>query len=175
MNQTLPTRSEVDKRFTWDSESVFPDEAGWEAAVETITARLPDLAEFKGHLGDSPELLADWFDASERVHRLMGKVLVYSTMSYSVDTGNQAALERADRARSVAAQLGAATSFALPEMIALGIPKLREWVATSPRLAHLGHYFDRVEKLQNHVRSADVEEVLTQASDPLATALSVHG
>src|SRR6202165_3433326 len=101
--------------------------------------------------------------------------MVYSTMSYSVDPGNQGALARADRARSTAALLGAAIAFALPEMIAIGIPRLREWVSTSPRLAHLGHYFDRVEKLQQHVRSAEVEEVLTQASDPLATALSVHG
>jgi oligoendopeptidase F len=175
VNRTLPARSEVDRRFTWDAESVFADEAAWEQAVETIKARLPDLAEFKGHLGDSPDALADWFDASERVHRLMGKVMVFSTMSYSVDTGNQAALARADRARSAAAQLGAAVAFALPEMIAIGIPKLRGWVATSTRLAHLGHYFDRIEKLQQHIRSAEVEEVLTQASDPLATALSVHG
>jgi oligoendopeptidase F len=164
----------VDKKFTWHGESVFPDEAGWEQAVDTITARLPDLAEFKGHLGDSPDALADWFDASERLHRLMGKVMVYSTMSYSVDTGNQAAFARTDRARSVAAQLGAATSFALPEVIAIGFPKLHEWVASSPRLAHLGHYFDRIEKLQKRIRSAEVEEALTQASDPLATALSVH-
>ena len=175
MTTPLPARSEVEKRFTWNSESVFVDEAAWEQAVETIISRLPDLAEFKGHLGDSPDALADWFDASERLHRLMGKVMVYSTMSYSVDTGNQTALARTDRTRSVAAQLGAATSFALPEMIAIGIPKLRGWVTSSPRLAHLGHYFDRVEKLQSRIRSAEVEEVLTQASDPLATALSVHG
>jgi oligoendopeptidase F len=170
----LPARSQVDKRFTWDSESVFPDEAGWEQAVETLTARLPDLAEFKGHLGDSPDALADWFDANESAHRLMGKLMVYSTMSYSVDTGDQDALARADRARSLAAQLGAATSFALPEMIAIGIPKLRKWLASSPRLSHLGHYFDRIEKLQKRIRSAEVEELLTQVSDPLATALSVH-
>jgi oligoendopeptidase F len=175
VNRTLPARSEVDRQFTWDAESVFADEAAWEQAVETIKARLPDLAEFKGHLGDSPDALADWFDTTERVHRLMGKVMVYSTMSYSVDTGNQAALGRADRARSVAAQLGAAVAFALPEMIAIGIPKLREWVAASPRLGHLGHHFDRIEKLQQHIRSAEVEEILTQASDPLASALSVHG
>ncbi|GAC1674492.1 MAG: oligoendopeptidase F [Candidatus Dormibacteraceae bacterium] len=175
MSTTLPARSAVDKRFTWHGESVFPDEAGFEQAIETIIERLPDLAEFKGHLGESPDTLADWFDASERLHRLMGKVNVYSAMSYSVDTGNQTAFARTDRARSVAAQLGAATSFALPEMIATGIPKLREWVSTSPRLAHLGHYFDRIEKLQKRIRSAEVEEILTQASDPLATALSVHG
>ena len=175
MIKPLPARSQVDKRFTWDSESVFPDEAGWEQAVETLTARLPDLAEFKGHLGDSPDALADWFDANESAHRLMGKLMVYTTMSYSVDTGDQDALARADRARSLAAQLGAATSFALPEMIAIGIPKLRKWLASSPRLSHLGHYFDRIEKLQKRIRSAEVEELLTQVSDPLATALSVHG
>ncbi len=174
MTSSLPARSEVDKQFTWHSESVFADEAAWDQAVETILARLPDLAEFRGHLGDSPDALADWFDASERIHRLMGKVMVYSTMSYSVDTGDQAAFARSDRTRSVAAQLGAATSFALPEMIAIGIPKLREWVAASPRLAHLGHYFDRLDRLRTRIRSAEVEEVLTQASDPLASALTVH-
>jgi oligoendopeptidase F len=170
----LPTRSEVDKRFTWHSESVFSDTAGWEQAVQTILARLPDLAEFKGHLGDSPDALADWFDANERVHRLMAKVIVYSTMEYSCDVGDQEAAARADRARSTAAQLGAAASFAIPEMLQIGIPKLREWVATSPRLSYLGHYFDRLEKLQKRVRSAEVEELLTQVSDPLASALSVH-
>ena len=174
MTPSLPARSEVDKRFTWDGESVFADEAAWDQAVETILARLPDLAEFRGHLGDSPDALADWFDATERIHRLMGKVMVHSTMSYSVDTGNEAALGRADRTRSVAAQVGAATSFALPEMISIGFPKLREWVASAPRLAHLGHYFDRVERLRPRIRSAEVEEILTQASDPLASALSVH-
>ncbi|HYM97092.1 MAG TPA: oligoendopeptidase F [Candidatus Sulfotelmatobacter sp.] len=174
MTRSLPAREEVDRRFTWDAESVFPTEADWEAAVETILARLPDLTEFKGHLGDSPDALADWFDASERVQRLMGKVMVYTSMSYSVDVGNQDAAARADRARSVTAQLGAATAFALPEMLEVGLAKLRGWVAESPRLAHLGHYFDRVEKLQRRIRSAEVEELLTQVSDPLATALSVH-
>jgi oligoendopeptidase F len=171
----LPARSEVDRRFTWNAESVFADDAEWEQAVETILSKLPDLAEFKGHLGDSPDALADWFDASERVHRLMGKVMVYSTMAYSVDVGEQSAAARTDRARSVAAQLGAATSFALPEMITIGIPKLREWVDVSPRLSHVGHYFDRLDKLQGRIRSAEVEELLTQVSDPLATALAVHG
>jgi oligoendopeptidase F len=174
VNRSLPLRSEVEKRFKWNAESVFEDESGWEQTVDTILSQLPDLQEFKGHLGEGPDLLADWFDASERVHRLMAKVMVYSTMAYSCDVGDQDAAARADRARSVAAQLGAAASFAVPEMLALGIPRLRQWVASSPRLSHLGHYFDRLEKLQKRIRSAEVEELLTQVSDPLASALSVH-
>ena len=174
MSKALPNRAEVDAKFTWNSESVFPDEAGWEAAVDTILAKLPDLAEFEGHLGESPDMLADWFDAADSAQRLMGKVFVYATMSYSVDASDQAAAARADRARTTSARLGAAMSFAIPEMISIGFPTLREWVASSPRLSHLGHFVDRLEKLQSHVRSPEVEELLSQASDPLATALSVH-
>ena len=164
----------MDKRFTWNSESVFPEEAGWEEAVQAILSRIPDLEEFKGHLGDSPDSLADWFEVSERARRLMAKVIVYSTMAYSVDVGDQAAAARVDRSRSVAAQLGAAAAFAVPEMLSIGLPKLRDWVKSSPRLSHLGHYLDRLEKLQKRIRSAEVEELLTQVTDPLATALSVH-
>ena len=174
MARTLPTRAEVDARFTWDAASVFSDEAAWDSALETVLVRLPDLAEFKGHLGDSPDTLADWFDATESLQRLFGKLTVYSTMSYSVDVTNQAAVARTDRTRTVGAQLWAAMSFALPEMYAIGLPKLREWVATSNRLAHLGHYFDRLEKLESHVRSPEVEEVLIRVSDPLASAVSAH-
>ena len=174
MANSLPARADVDKRFTWDAESVFPEESDWEQAVETILSSLPDLAEFEGHLEEGPDTLADWFDASERAHRLMAKVVVYTSMSYSVDVGDQEAAARSDRARSVAAQLGAAAAFAVPEMLAIGLPKLRQWVSKSARLSHLGHYFDRLEKLQKRIRSAEVEELLTQVSDPLATALSVH-
>jgi oligoendopeptidase F len=174
MTRSLPSRNEVDRRFTWNSESVFPDGSAWEAAVGTIHSRLPDLGEFRGHLADSPDTLADWFETAEKLQRLMAKVNVYTSMEYSCDSGDQGAAARADRARSTAAQLGAAMSFALPEMIAMGFPKLREWVATSPRLAHLGHHFERLEKLQLHVRAPEVEEVLFQATDPLSTALSVH-
>jgi len=174
VSKTLPNRAEVDARFTWNSESVFADGGGWEAAVSSILAKLPDLAEFEGHLGESPDMLADWFDAADSAQLVMGKVIVYATMSYSVDATDQSAAARADRARSTYAQLGAAMSFAVPEMIAIGFPKLREWVATSPRLKHLGHFLDRLEKLRNHVRSPEVEQLLSQASDPLATALSVH-
>jgi len=172
--RTLPTRAEVDARFTWDAASVFPDDAAWDSALESVLTRLPDLAEFKGHLGDSPDALADWFDATESLQRLFGKLTVYSTMSYSVDVTNQTAVARTDRTRTVGAQLWAAMSFALPEMYAIGLPKLRGWTATSPRLAHLGHYFDRLERLESHVRSPEVEEVLIRVSDPLASAVSAH-
>ncbi|HET7467203.1 MAG TPA: oligoendopeptidase F [Candidatus Dormibacteraeota bacterium] len=175
MSRSLPARAEVDRRYTWKSEAIFADAAAWESAVAGILSSLPDLTEFKGHLGDSPDMLADWFEAAEKVQRVMDKVRVYTAMEYSCDSGDQAAASRADRARSVSAQLHAAMSFAVPEMIGIGFPRLREWVASTPRLSHLGHHFERLEKLSSHVRPAEVEEVLAAVADPLNSALAVHG
>ena len=172
---TLPARSEMDRRFTWKSEAIFADADAWEAAVAGILAALPDLYEFKGHLADSPEMLADWFEASEKVQRVMEKVRVYTNMEYSCDVGDEGAAARADRTRSVSAQLHAAMSFAAPELIAMGFPKLHDWVASTPRLSHFDHHFERLGKLSSHVRQAEVEEVLAQVADPLNSALAVHG
>src|SRR5258708_16585352 len=108
----LPTRAEVDARFTWDAASVFADEVAWDSALETVLTRLPDLAEFKGHLGDSPDTLADWFDTTERLQRLFGKLTVSSTMSYSVAVPNQVAVARTVRTRTPARQLAEAMPLA---------------------------------------------------------------
>ncbi|TMD17924.1 MAG: oligoendopeptidase F family protein [Chloroflexi bacterium] len=175
VSTALPARSEVDRRFTWKSEAIFADADAWEAAVAGILAALPDLVEFKGHLADSPDMLADWFEASEKVQRVMDKVRVYTNMEYSCDAGDQGAAARADRARSVSAELQAAMSFAVPELIAIGFPTLHAWVASTPRLSHFGHHFERLEKLSSHVRPAEVEEVLAHVADPLSSALAVHG
>jgi oligoendopeptidase F len=82
VSRSLPSRLQVDRRFTWNSESVFPNSGAWDAAVAAILSGLPDLSEFKGHLSDSPDTLADWYEAAEKLQRLMGKVQVYTTMEY---------------------------------------------------------------------------------------------
>src|SRR5580765_1410516 len=111
MTRALPTRAEVDRRFTWNSASVFPDTAAFDAAADTIIARLPDLGDFKGHLSTSSDTLADWLDTAEKLQRLMAKVTVYTSMEYSCDAGDQDAVARADRARSTSGRLSAAMSF----------------------------------------------------------------
>jgi oligoendopeptidase F len=65
-------------------------------------------------------------------------------------------------------RFGAATAFALPETIALGEATVMSWVAQEPRLAIYKHYFGNLFRQQAHVRSAEVEEVLALAGEPLA-------
>jgi len=96
-------------------------------------------------------------------------------MGHNVDTGDQDAAARNDHARGLYARALGAVAFAEPEMMELGFETLRQWMHEEPRLTIYEHYFDQLERRHEHVRSAEVEELLSQLTDPFHTATATHG
>lgn len=175
MTQSLPKRSEVPQEFTWDVTSVYRSDQEWEAAIQQLEAQLAGLPRFQGHLADGPATLADWLQQSADLYSLWGKIYVYAGLFYDVETTNPAAVAKSDRAQGLYARAAATTAFAEPEMLAIGFETLGQWAQTEPRLAIYAHYFDELRRRQAHVRSAEVEELLGQASEPLTAAARIHG
>ena len=156
MSQTVPFRREIAREDTWDTESIFPNDSTWEAELTSIGEQLASLARFRGHLGDSATVLADWCSASETIEGRLGKVVLYANMKYTVDTGDQAAAGLNDRARGLAARAAATVAFAEPELLAIGFDRLRAWMQSEPRLAIYNHYVDRLETRAAHGAPAGV-------------------
>jgi oligoendopeptidase F len=175
MAQRVPERSEIPIAYTWDAGSVFASDADWEAAVAEVSSRIEAVAAFRGRLAEGPAILADYMALAEELLRTAGKVGVYARMFYAVSTGDQAAQARVDRASMLAARLGAALAFGEPELLALGAERLRAWTQEEPRLAHYAHSFERLASRAVHVRSAEVEELLRQVTEPFSAAASIHG
>ena len=173
--KTLPLRKEISVEQTWDAHSVFPSDTAWEKEIQLVQEQLPKLSSFRGRLSASSNMLADYFDAAEKIQRSAGKILVYANMFHVVDTVDQAAVAKFDRARALNFQVAAVMAFAQPEMLAIGIEKLKRWCKEEPRLTIYEHYFDELGRRQGHVRSAEVEEILNQASEPFRTAAATHG
>ncbi|MGQ0551003.1 MAG: oligoendopeptidase F [Armatimonadota bacterium] len=171
----VPPRSAVAREHTWNAESVFPSHDAWEAAFQQVAGELPALRRFQGHLGDGPDTLAEWLAEVQRVLRTLGQVVVYAALGHSVDTTDQHAAARHDRARGLFARAMAAIAFADPEMIDVGFDTLRRWTREDPKMAVYAHYIDRLERRAPHVRSAEVEELLSQVADPFRTASATHG
>jgi len=154
---------------------VFPTVGAWEAAFEQIGTFLPELQRFSGHLGDSPGVLSDWFEAAQTLFRTLRQVVVYAQMGHTADTTDQDAAARVDRARGLMANASSAAAFGDPEIVAIGFEKLRRWLRDEPRLGVYAHYLDRLERRQAHVRSPEVEALLGAVLDPFRTASATHG
>jgi oligoendopeptidase F len=172
---TVPKRSEVPVAYTWNAYSVFPSDEAWVSAMTSLERDLESAAAYKGRLAENPAILADALNAVEQAGRLAHKIYVYAMMFEAVDTADQDAAAKSGRARSLYGKTQATTSFVRPELIAIGFDTLNQWRTQEPRLAHLGQYFDQLEKQQTHVRSAEVEQVLGLAQDMIGTALSTGG
>lgn len=170
----LPRRDDVPTEDRWDVESVFADERAFDDAVARVEAALPTLAGYAGTLGSSAGALLTALTASDEMMILTWHIYLYASMQVSGDQTNGANTARLDRAMGIFARYGASVSYIEPELLALPSETLDRFTREEPKLAVYGHYFDKLGLRRAHVRSAEVEELLAQASDPLASAGQIH-
>lgn len=175
MSTTLPERKDVPVEHTWDTASVFPSDEAWEQALEEAMNRLPELSRYRGRLGEGPDVLVEFLELMDELYGMVGKVGTYAMLRFTVDTSDQQAAAIHDRSRGLFAQFGAAAAFAEPELLAIGPDRLMQWADEDPRLAVYRHSFDRLRKNADHVRSAEVEELLSLVQDSFQTSRSIHG
>lgn len=168
-------RAEIPIEYTWNTSSIFPSLADWQDAFMEVDAALPGLARFQGRLGEGPDVLLAWLRTYEELNNRLDRVLLYARLNFAVDTLDQQAKANNDQVTSLQARAAAASAFAEPEIIASGFDRLREWLRTDAALAEYKHYFERLEKRAAHVRSAEVEQLLSQVMDPFRTGSATHG
>ena len=166
--ESIPSRSAIDKKYTWNAESVFATPAAWDAEVKNILESLPGVKQFQGRLKEGPGTLLEAFKAIEGIFARVMRVYVYAGFAYSVDTTDQDAAAMSGKSQGVFGQVAAATSFLNPELIEIGEPTLRQWLAGEPGLALYQQYIDNLFRQQTHVRSAEVEEILGMLADPFS-------
>ena len=174
MSSKVRKRSEIPVADTWDVESIFPSVEAWEEAVARAPGQLERLAQFEGRLGEGAATLAEWMEALEEVFRELMRIRVYASLRYSVDMTDQQAAGRHDRAQGLLARAQATTAFAEPEILAVGEERLRQWVEEVERLAPYEHYFDKLLRRKEHVRTEEVEVLLKEVQDPFQTAATTH-
>jgi oligoendopeptidase F len=169
MTKTIRARAEIPAKYKWNAASVYPSDEAWEAEADSLLVRLDILKKMEGSVGQSPSALADALDASYALLETLGKLLTYSFNSQAVDNADANAARLYGKTQSILGQVLAGIGFIQPEILALDADVLAEWRSEEPRLKTYGHYFDDLLRQQAHVRSAEVEEVLGLAQEPLTS------
>lgn len=175
MAKNIPPRNEVPVGHTWDAASIYPSHDAAEAAFQQTDTSLSTLAErFEGKLGSSASVLADWFETSEQIANSLWKLYVYAGMFSETDTADSEAVAREARVRGLYARVMSTFAFAEPELLQIPAEILTKFRQSEPRLAHLGQYFDQLERRKPHIRSAEVEALLGMVQEPFGTAVNAH-
>ncbi|MEF2279519.1 oligoendopeptidase F [Deinococcus sp. YIM 134068] len=170
---TLPSRADVPREQTWDIEALFATPDTWEAEAQALPAAIDALASHAGRLGSGPEALTAYLREADDVELRLTRLLSYASMGASVDGRDAEAAARRDRANGVAARFASVTAFARPELLALDEATVREWL-TRPDLGDHRLRLERLWRTREHVRSAEVEELLGAVQAPFASTRGIH-
>ena len=168
MPTALP-RSKVKKNQTWNAESVFASPAAFDAEVDSLIQSLEGIKKYQDHLGDDIDTFIEAMDAIDILSQRAAKIQVYGSLSSAVDTSNQQGVSMISKAMSVLAHVSAATSFVDPELLTIGQAKFRQWLKDDLRMMIYEHYFNDLFRRQEHVRSAEVEQILGMLRDPFSS------
>lgn len=158
---------------TWDIEALFPTPQDWEAEAEALPGLIDALSRYAGQLGGGPDALAAYLREEGEVELRLTRFLSYASMGASVDGRDAVAAARRDRANGITARYASVTAFARPELLALDEATVREWL-TRPDLADYRIRFERLWRTREHVRSAEVEELLGAVQAPFASERGIH-
>ncbi|MDQ3228035.1 MAG: oligoendopeptidase F [Chloroflexota bacterium] len=163
-------RAEVPREETWALENVFPTDEAWEDALDACAERLHSLEPFRGHIADGAATLLAALRLADDLAEDAGKVVTFAQLRRAEDATNTRSGEMADRALGLAARTEAAASFLGPEIAALSDETIAAWLAQEPGLDPYQHALTRISRRRAHIRSAEVEEILAQASEVAAAS-----
>ena len=124
MAVSYPPRNKVEKRQTWNAESVFKNHKAWEEEVRNILAEIEPLKKFKGRLGENPAIVLEALSALEGLLVRAQRVYMYAGFASAVDTTDQAAAGMQSQAGSMFGQVASAAAFVRPELLSIGRVKL---------------------------------------------------
>lgn len=175
---TLPAsvtdRRDIPLKYTWNLADLFPNEAAWSAGRDDVRKRMAALPGYRGHLGDSPEALWKALDAIYATQLLLERVYVYASSLSDQDLREQRPRELKLAAEQLATDLGAATAYFEPEVIALGEQKVRAFLAQEKRLQPYAFYLNDILRRRQHTLSAPEEKIAAEAGNLAGAGQGVY-
>jgi oligoendopeptidase F len=156
-------RNEVAEKYRWNLTDLYPSETEWTAAKKSVADRIPKLAEFQGHLGESAAKLHAALVAVMDVDRDLSRVATYASQLSDEDARISKHLEMRQSAEQIAVQFHAAIAYVRPEILAIGADKVRSFIAGEPRLRPYQPYLEDILRRAPHTLSTAEEKVAAQA------------
>ena len=160
----LLSRKDMDPRFQWKLEDIYPTQAAWEATYEKAQGDIATLADLPGTLKISKERLKAGLDRIYAVSEPVNLLYTYAMLKKSGDNGDPEAQRLEGRAMTLYVSLSTALSFVDPEILSIPEETLAAWIA-DPLLAEYRHILEDTDRMRAHTLPYEQEKLLSQLSD----------
>lgn len=164
-DKALKTRDQIDSKYKWNIEAMFPDEAQIEADIEDVLAQTKEYEQLAGHLTESSASLLKALKSRDAIWQKLEKVFVYARMRRDEDNRRTQYQAMTDRCQTVIAQVSAAMSFFTPELLDAPEETLLSYIKQEPGLKEYEFLIRDILREKAHVLTKAEENILAQMSE----------
>ena len=174
-SETIRARDQIPQEDTWALEDLYPSDESWEQALSALTARQAEAAAFAGKLGESGETLCAFLHLVEDVDGQSELLANYAMRKADQDTRNATYQAMVGKLMGVLTAVGAAFSFATPEIMAIPEEALEGFYNAAPGLERYRRYLNNERRRKAHTLSAAEERLLAAAGEMANAPETVFG
>ena len=159
-------RNQVEKRYTWNTDDIFPSDEEWEKAFDEAEKSI-DFGSYAGKLGDKTQLLA-LLRANDEFSKKVERVFLYASMKHDEDTRVSKYTAYDSKCSALIAKYSAAMAFFEPEMAAQSEEYLNSLVADKD-FSDYDYMIKTLIKRKPHVIPEDQERLIAMSGEMLGT------
>lgn len=157
-------RTSIEDKFKWNIDTMYQSSELIKDDIDKVNSIIEELKSYKGKISSSKENLYKVLSNSEKASRILQNLYVYTHMKQHEDTRNNENQARATKAEMLSTELSMATSYIVPEIIAMDENKLKEYLEDE-KLSFYKKYVDEILRDKPHTLIEKEEEILAAVSD----------
>lgn len=161
----LPSRDEIDDRYKWKLEDLYPTDDVWEEEFAAVRRLVEQFPRFRGQVIASADQLLEAIQAYEEIHRRLEKLYVYARMRSDEDQSVAKYQAMADRAQGLHVQAESAMAFFVPEILNLDETRLEQFFQERPELRLYNFFLQEILRQKPYRRSPEEEEIIAMAGE----------
>ena len=166
----IPERNEIDNKYKWKLEDLYPDTKSWEESYESVSEKSNKYSSFSGKIAQDPETLIEFLKFNDEISMQAERLYVYANMKFHEDSRVSQSQELSNKAEMLMVKLMNDSSFATPEITSIGEEKLSSFITKKPELKEYEHYLLSLMRRQKHILSKAEEEILAKTGNFSNTA-----
>jgi len=163
----VPTRTDIPESDKWDLTQLFADVSKWQEDFARVQRMYPNIAQWKGRVGESAQTLAEVLEFEKSLDLRMERVYHYASLQLAEDSANNEYLARVGQVQNLLTKIGEAAAFVVPEIQAIDDEQFARFIA-DPALKDWRIKLQKIRRMKPHVLSAPEERILALGSVALS-------
>ena len=158
-------RADIDKRYTWDLESIFPTEDAFIEAFENAKSYPEAYRSYQGKISQSANDLLAFLRMDDEADIALGKLVNYVERKSDEDTRVSRYQDLSSQVMTLLVSISGAASWFSSELLTISDQTMERFYQTCPDLELYRRNLDRIFRRREHTLSPAEEALLARAGD----------